>query len=179
MLSGSYTVSGADPPLVGLVTTVVGKHGWGISFLGASSAESAARLAKEVEGMRRSLTLKRPKRSRPAPSAKGGSPWTEHISGRKLSYLFTRSGYTEEDYLWLCPDGRFLKSAQGGGFGGGASGAFASSNAGRWSVAGALQSGTLVLTFNDSSVARHTLTHEGTKLFLDGKRYYRETADCR
>ncbi|NNE07506.1 MAG: hypothetical protein HKN20_02980, partial [Gemmatimonadetes bacterium] len=105
--------------------------------------------------------------------------WAAELTGRKLTYFFTRTGYTEEDYIWLCADGRFYHSMQGGGFGGGASGAFASSNGGRWSASGGAGAGALTLQYNDGQSATYALSLEGTKLFLDGKRYFREATDCR
>ena len=65
----------------------------------------------------------------------------------------------EQDYFWLCPGGRFFRSFNSGGFGGGASGAFESGNGGVWRVSGSLDGGELLLTFNDSSTARYRLTH--------------------
>jgi hypothetical protein len=177
-LSAEYSVSGTEDSLVGQVTTIVGKYGWGVSFISASSSQDFAKLLKVVEKMSWSLSLVQPKGSAISSPEKSSSPWNEHLSGRKLSHFFTSSGYTEEDYIWLCASGRFFKSAQSGGFGGGASGAFQSGNAGFWSTSGGIDAGTLVLTYNDGSIARYTLTFEGTKLYLDGKRYFREGANC-
>ncbi len=177
-LSAEYSVSGTKDSLVGQVTTIVGKYGWGISFISASSRQDFEKLLKAVEKMNLSLSLVQPKTSSLSSPEKSSSPWNEHLSGRKLSHFVTRSGYTEEDYIWLCASSRFFKSAQSGGFGGGASGAFQSDNAGFWSVSGGIDAGTLVLTYNDGSTARYTLSFEGTKLYLDGKRYFREAANC-
>ena len=45
-------------------------------------------------------------------------------------------------------------------------------------VSGSLDAGALLLAYNDANTTQYSLTHEGTKLFLDGKRYFRETIDC-
>jgi hypothetical protein len=177
-LSAEYSVSGPQDSLVGYVTTIVGKYGLGISFISVSSPENTAKLLKAVEKIKRSLSLFKPKETSPSSPEKSSGSWNEQLSGRKLSHFVTRSGYTEEDYIWLCLSGRFFKSRQSGGFGGGASGAFQSENAGVWSVSGGVNAGTLVLTYNDGSTARYTLTLEGTKLYLDGKRYFREDTNC-
>ena len=188
ILTASYSVTGAQVELAGRIRTVVGEHGWGVAFIGASAPDQVEDLTGVMAAMGASLELGPPPSGGAAgasssSSAASGSdsPWFEELNGRKLSHFFTRSGYTEEDYIWLCPEGRFYKSFNSGGFGGGtpgASGAFQSSNGGRWSVSGPLEGGTLTLTFNDGSVSQYTLTHEGTKLFLDGKRYFRETGQC-
>ena len=178
MLSGEYSVSGSQKSLAGQITTIIGKHLWGISFISASALQNTKKIRMDVAKMTDSLSLVQPKATTITPQGKNSSPWNEHLSGRKLSHFFTRSGYTEEDYIWLCANGRFFKSAQSGGFGGGTSGAFQSRNAGIWSTTGDLNGGTLLLTYNNDATARYALTHEGTKLYLDGKRYFREAANC-
>ncbi len=179
VLTADYDVAGARQPLAGHVRTTVGEHGLGLSLIAAAEPEHASRLRDAVRTIGESLTLARPApEPAAAPPPRGGGAWADALRGRKLSYFFTRTGYTEEDYLWLCPDGRFFHSAQSGGFGGGASGAFQSSNAGRWSASGPPGEGTLVLSYNDGRTARYALTLDGTKLFLDGKRYFRESSGC-
>lgn len=178
VLNAEYTIDGSSIPLVGRVRAVVGDHGWGAYFIAASGPPDAARLDVVIEGLSRSLTLRAPRVASPPSPAASRGPWLAELDGRKLSHFFTRSGYTEEDYFWLCPGGRFFRSFNSGGFGGGASGAFKSGNGGVWQVSGSLDGGELLLTYNDGSTARYRLTHEGTKLFLDGKRYFREAASC-
>ncbi len=178
ILEAEYKVNGSQNPLVGNIKTVVGKYGCGIFFIAASQAKDVAKFKNSLNKISSSLSLSKPKGSRPAPKSKGSSPWFEQLNGRKLSHFFTRSGYTEEDYIWLCQNGYFYKSFNSGGFGGGASGAFQSKNAGTWSVSGNLDNGLLLLSYNDGSTLRYTLTHDGTKLFLDGKRYFRESNNC-
>ena len=178
VLTADYSVSGSRSPLVGQVTAVVGKSGRGVSFMAASGPQDAPKLRAALGRISGSLSLLRPKSESIDSQAKGASPWAEHLSGHKLSRFFTRSGYTEEEYIWLCPEERFFRSSKSGGFGGGASGAFQAENAGEWTVSGSLDAGTLLLTYNDGSTTQYHLTHEGTKLFPDGKRYFRETIDC-
>ncbi len=179
VLSADYSISGSSGPLVGHVTTMLGAGGWGVSFIATGPPESAGELKSVVGIVSGSVSIEPPASADVVYGTAGSGPWMEYLNGRKLSHFFTRTGYTEEDYIWLCPDGRFFKSSKSGGFGGGASGAFQSRNAGVWTVSGPLEGGTLVLTYNDGSYSRYAVTHEGTKLFLEGKRYFRETADCR
>lgn len=178
VLEAEYRISGSQSPLVGHIRTIVGKYGWGLFFMAASAARDVSKMESALSKISGSVTLSEPKNPTLPPPSAGSSPWVEHLTGRKLSHFFTRSGYTEEVYIWLCPSGHFYRSFNSGGFGGGASGAFQSKNAGGWSVSGDLDAGMLLLAYNDGSKARYTLTHEGTKIFLNGKRFFRETADC-
>ena len=178
ILTADYSVSGSRTPLLGQVTTVVGESGRGVSFMAGSGPQDAERLRTALSKISASLSLVQPKPKSSDSQAKETGSWMEQLSGRKLSRFFTRSGYTEEEYIWLCPEGLFFRSSQSGGFGGGASGAFQVENAGTWTVSGSLDASALLLTYNDGSTTQYSLTHEGTKLFLDGKRYFRETIDC-
>jgi len=178
-LVAEYNVSGSKHPLSGTIKTIVGDYGQGISFIAASPVKDQDKIQADLNKITTHLKLSDPKKSKAPSTIKGNSPWFEHLNGRKLSHFYTATGYTEEDYIWLCNSGYFYKSSNSGGFGGGASGAFQSGNGGRWSVSGTLQKGTLLLTYNDGSTASYTLTHEGTKIFLDGKRYFRERISCK
>jgi hypothetical protein len=177
-LTADYSITGAQAPLAGQVTAIVGDHGYGIYFIAASEPGTMDQVRAVVGAIRGSLVLTEPGPPVAAAPAPGGA-WAEQLRGRKLSHFFTRTGYTEEDYIWLCPDGRFFRSVNLGGFGGGASGAFASRNAGRWEASGSGGGGTLVLVYNDGRTARIALTLEGEKLLPDGGRYFREATDCR
>ncbi len=174
-LQGTYHVRGSENPLVGRITTIVGDHGLGVSFMAAAQPQDAAKLESAVNEMVASLKLTKPKK----PSAGTSSgPLVSQLSGRKLSYFYTKTGYTEEHYIWLCPDNRFFTSRSAGGFGGGASGAFLSENGGTWSVNGNLDQGQLVLSFNGGRTSTYNVTLQGSKLKLDGSRYFREATNC-
>lgn len=175
LLVADYSVSGTPEPLEARVTTIIGDHGYGVFFIAAAVPGDIGAVNDAVEQMSNSVSLVAPVAA-PAPEA--GS-WQEQLAGRKLSYFYTTTGYTEEDYMWLCADGSYFRSANSGGFGGGASGAFQSQYGGRWQASGDAQSGTLSIQYNDGSTASYTLTIEDEKLYLDGSRWFREQTDCR
>jgi len=174
-LRADYSVSGTPQPLEGQVVTIIGDHGYSAYFVVAAAPDDFEAVKAAVVNMSESVRLTAPVAA-PAPAA--GS-WQEQLAGKKLSWFYTTSGYTEEDYMWLCPDGRFFRSADSGGFGGGASGAFSGRYAGRWEASGNAQVGTLTLQYNDGDVGSYELTIEDEKLYLDGKRWFREYTDCR
>ncbi len=178
VLTGDYSVSGARNPLVGHVMTIVDDNGQAGIFIAGTVPDNLERLKSVVAEISASISVSEPRATSAGSSSGRSGPWAEELIDRKLSYFYTRTGYTEERYIWLCSSGRFYYSSQSGGFGGGASGAFASENAGSWGVSGAFNSGALALNYNDGSTATYELTHEGTNLFLDGKRYFRETTNC-
>ena len=55
----------------------------------------------------------------PVPQTAAGSAdseWDRTVRGRKLHYLYSSDGYTNEEQIDLCSDGSFAKSGGGGGF---------------------------------------------------------------
>lgn len=180
MLAADYSVTGAANPLVGRVVTIIGDHGFGIYFVAAAEPDNRERLGEAVKKISASVRLTDPvPAATAAPEAGAGGAWEQQLRGKKLSHFYTDSGYSEEDYIWLCADGRFYRSSNSGGFGGGASGAFSSQYGGSWQASGDPAEGTLLLAYNDGSTASYALSIEDDKLYLDGSRYFREVTDCR
>ncbi|WP_440903891.1 hypothetical protein ACMZOO_13730 [Catenovulum sp. SX2] len=172
-IKASYSVAQSDDKFA-LVISVVGEAGWAISAVGIATNQDKSALEQTTRQIASSIVFES---VQAAPLQHNA--WYPHLSNRKLTYFYTSSGYTEEQYIWLCGNNTFYKSFNSGGFGGGASGALASKDGGQWRTSGNLNSGTLELYFNDGRISQYTLTHEGdTKLFLDGKRWFREAINC-
>jgi hypothetical protein len=77
--------------------------------------------------------------------------------------------------MWLCSDGTFAYDSQGGGFGGGASGAARATGGGRWSATGAGRSGTLTLLWGNGERSTFALEYDydRDRLYVDGERMLR------
>jgi hypothetical protein len=172
LLTGTYRVSGTPRTAKGVVYTRIGSTGLGVAFFaidmgGDDGARDAAReLASRVQ-------FAPPTTVAPANSSGGTAPWQDYMRGRYIAYFFTGSGYHEKSEIWLCSDGSFQRSSDGGGFGGGASGAYAGSGQGRWSASGTQPAkGELRLQFSDG-VSSYTLALEGGDLYLDGSKWLR------
>jgi len=99
--------------------------------------------------------------------------WQSYLKGKHIVRFYTASGYTEEQHIWLCSDGRFARKFDSGGFGGGASGAFSGRYGGRWQAQGAGEHGRLYLQFNTGEVSQYQLRwdYSTSKLYVDGKRW--------
>ena len=171
VLTGRYNAVGTPNPVTGYIKTLLSK-GSAAFFIGLSAPDGMAVAEAAVEAVSNSLRVEAPAR------AASGGAWVAELDGYKLSRFFTRTGYTEEEYIWLCEGGQFYRSFNSGGFGGGASGAFQSKDGGRWAVSGSLVQGALTLTYNDGSYAEYVLTMDDGKLHLDGKRWFREANMC-
>lgn len=132
----------------------------------------------------------------PAPqtvASPGG--WDAVLRGAHLLRLYTGSGYSEEEHIYLCSDGSFHRSNNSGGFGNGASGASGAQGLGRWRSEGdPATGGTLFLVYGAGTVSsisgpgfdqRRTeaggetvtfsLHFDGKKLMVNNRRWFRDT----
>jgi hypothetical protein len=166
-LSAPYSVSGTQVELASVVDVRLTPAGLGVAFIllappGAIEAEQEA-----LRELALSLGVKEP-----AVQAGGNDEWQPYLRGKYLARFYTATGYTESTELWLCSDGSFQYDSQGGGFGGGASGAAQSTGGGRWSATGAGKTGTLVLQWGNGE--RSTLSleydYEANRLYVNGER---------
>lgn len=103
----------------------------------------------------------------------GRDLWSDYLKGKHIVRFFTASGYSEEQHIWLCSDGGYYRSFDGGGWGGGASGAFQSQYAGKWQATGAGEHGQLQLQDNSGKVSTYQLRWDfkQNRLYVDGKRW--------
>ena len=170
-LVGDYDVEGTQQPLSSTARTIVGDHGTGIYFIAvypeAQAEPFGSALSAAADSVRFFVAVEE--------ATPEGAVSADALAGRKITRFYTTSGYSETETIHLCTTGAFYRNAESGGFGGGASGAFQSQNAGQWSVQGP----NLVLAYGDGSTATYELELDGTKLMLNGRRWFREATDCR
>lgn len=177
-LSSSYSVSGAQSELVGMVDVRLTQAGLGVAFILLSPPAAAEEHLEAMREFAFSLGVV----AQTVQSAGGDDEWEPFLRGLYLARYYTATGYTESTELWLCSDGTFYYDSQGGGFGGGASGAVQSTGGGRWSAAGAGKTGTLLLQWSDGERSSMPLEYdyERDRVFVNGERMLRgQNERCR
>ncbi len=98
--------------------------------------------------------------------------WLTYLKGKHIVRFFTGSGYTEEQHLWLCSDGNYVRRFDSGGFGDGASGAFQGNFNGTWTATGEGEYGKLVLNATDGqSIYNLRWDYNNNHLYVDDKRW--------
>lgn len=175
-LSAEFDVGGAPSELDGVVDVRLTETGLGVAFILLTPPAAADDNVMAMRELALSLGVTEPATNPSAASAEGGNDeWEPYLRGRYLARFYTGSGYTEKTELWLCTDGTFYFDDQGGGFGGGASGAFQSRGDGRWTATGAGRSGTLELQWADGSRSSWALEYDARQdhLYLNGDRWLR------
>ncbi|HEX9728273.1 MAG TPA: hypothetical protein VGA37_07210 [Gemmatimonadales bacterium] len=170
-LSASYAVSGAQSEFVGTVDVRLTRAGLGVAFILLSPPPAAAGHLDAMREFAFSLGVMQ----QTAQSAGGNDEWEPFLRGLYLARYYTATGYTESTELWLCGDGRFSYNSEGGGFGGGASGAAQSTGGGRWSASGAGKTGTLLLQWANGEQSSMSLEYdyEQNRVFVNGERMLR------
>lgn len=170
-LSARYTVRGAPGEMLATADVRLTRDGLGVAFIVLSPPQSADAHREAMREFAFSLGMTEPQ----AQSAGGADEWEPYLRGRYLARYFTRTGYTESTELWLCSDHTFYYNSQGGGFGGGASGAAQATGGGRWSATGAGRTGTLQLQWGNGETSSWSLEYdyENDRVFVNGQRMLR------
>ncbi|MEX2528578.1 MAG: hypothetical protein WEA09_13180 [Gemmatimonadota bacterium] len=166
-LTAPYTVRGPPTEFLGTVDVRLTRTGLGVVFILLSPPPLAPAQQEAMREFAFSLGVEAPT----VQASGGNDAWEPFLRGMYLARYFTRTGYTESTELWLCSGGVFHYNSQGGGFGGGASGAAQSTGGGRWSATGAGATGTLVLTWGNGEQSSMGLRYdyENSRVYVDGE----------
>lgn len=180
----SYSVAG-EPGLVAEVRAESVANGTSIAFFLLTTPEQLARFRGALTAAMDSLVSAEPappdSRGQEKAASGGGESvdsWAAYLRGKHIVRFFSGSGYTEEQHLWLCSDGRFLRRFNSGGFGGGASGATQSRYNGVWRATGEGAGGQLVLETGEGTVT-YALRwdYDSSRLYLDDRRWLHDRND--
>ncbi|GAB4353422.1 MAG: hypothetical protein Kow006_18540 [Gammaproteobacteria bacterium] len=164
-----------------------------VALIALSETGDKAAMGKSLKTLRNSFKSFQVKMPEPGVPAPAGS-WQAYMQGRHVVRMFTRTGYTEEEHIWLCSDGRFYRTTNSGGFGGGASGAMSGRGNGRWHAVGNTNGeGQLILQYGAGYESRtstpgndyhetgpggdrlvYALSLQNNKLYLDGRQWLRD-----
>lgn len=184
--SGSYEVA-FNAALAAEVRAKSADNGTSIAFFLVSEAAQMQRMRQQLEGVFGSL--KTHEVASAAEASKSGNnttaetdkTWLSYLKGKHIVRFFTTSGYTEEQHIWLCSDGNYIRRFDSGGFGGGASGAVQANYDGTWTATGEGERGRLMLNSANGQVALNLRwDYEASRLYVDGKRWlHDENNACR
>ncbi len=100
--------------------------------------------------------------------------WYQEVVGRQLVYIYVGMGYREKYQIWLCSDGSFQSSGQGGSVSSLGSAAFDDGgSSGNWAV----QGNVLTLAYRNGTTSNFTLSFYDGFLYLNETKYYRTEND--
>lgn len=172
--SNDYAVRGTRIPGRAIVMVRRYPGGRAMALVGISPSATVESMRAVQARMMQTASVKTP----PAPT---GGALTAYLKGRYLVRFYSGSGYHEKQEIWLCSDGSYAMSADGGGATAGvASGAFRGGHNGRWTASGAPSGGRLTLSAQDGRQLTFTVADGSDGLYLDGKRWLRgDNKRCR
>lgn len=181
---GDYSVSNS-PELAAHIAATNGSNKTTVAFIGISPVQSKQTLTETLQHLSKQLTFNPISNSGQKQFTQQNNPqnkgqkWNDYLKGRYLIRLYTGSGYSEKEELWLCSNGVFHRSSNSGGYTAGvASGSFGSQNSGRWQAQGVTnQTGQLILRYGDGSTGSYQLSFDGDKLYLNSSRWFRDRND--
>ncbi len=177
MLTGTYFVGGGGPGMQAIVMTRVDPGGTSLSLIAFGMPEllpSVKSSLSQAVNAARFVAVTQPAAVAVAAVASTGSGWANYLRGNYLVRLYTGSGYSEKEELWLCSDGSYRYASDMGGYGGGFSAAGASSRSGVWSARNEMsQAGALVLQRADGVVSELRVTGGEDGLYLNGTQWFR------
>ena len=177
-LTARYKVQ-FNPQLAAEVRAKAADNGTSIAFFLISSPAQLASHRPTLDHLFASLSVQA-RADQPSETAQAAAndnsadqeTWLDYLKGKHLVRFFTASGYTEEQRIWLCSNGNYLRRFDSGGFGGGASGAFQGNYDGTWTATGAGEFGQLVLqTADGPSTYELRWDYGNNRLYVDGKRW--------
>lgn len=174
----SYRVP-QQPGMAGRGLAVVGEHGAGVALLAAGPEAQGDAYVALLDGVAGTLKFGPP--SAPAPAAApapatSSGPWATSLRGRRLHYLYTNNGFSDEWKLDLCADGtfRYRTSSSSSSFQTGSL-SMSGRDGGVWTVAG----DRIHLVYADGSTEDATLSGGGRAVYWSGtKTWVEDAVDC-
>lgn len=173
-ITGKYSVTGVQMSAV--ATAVVGKHGvsvFVVSIAQAARLPAAIAIGKEVLS---SVQLAKRAEPKPEAPAKGGSAFDSMLRGQHLVRMVSMSGYSEKITMELCADGRFFRNFNASSVSQLGTGGRQQGGSGRWSLSGNVLGYTLDGDSYQLTISTGAYADGSSKLFLDGKQWFRDGA---
>ena len=186
IFSAIYEVA-FNPALAAEVRAKSADNGTSIAFFLVSEKAQMQRMRQQLDGVFGSLKTHEvqsiAETSEPENNTAAGTDnkWLTYLKGKHIVRFFTTSGYTEEQHIWLCSNGNYIRRFDSGGFGGGASGAVQANYDGTWTATGEGERGRLILNSADGQVSFNLRwDYDTSRLYVDGKRWLHDKNDaCR
>lgn len=170
------TVSNGATQLEGRVHVRVGGHGVGLAMVTVAPSHALGPVAQAADAIEQSVKFTQPV----VPQLSLTGEWGRQLAGAKIIRFYTGSGYQEKEYYNFCPDGSFYRVFEAGGATPNiASGAFLDENGGNWRASGPLEAGQVRLQYRNGNTTVLQIAMQNNKLIVNGRRWLRDTANCR
>ncbi len=175
-MTADFTVSGAREPAVGYAHAIEGGHGWTIVMILLSPVSKNTEFKSNFDELVNSSSVEAPSIT----TVHGDWNWAEYMKSKYLMSYMSESGYTEQNEIWLCPDGTFRSKIMSKGALKLESSDYRGRKNGTWTADGIGEKGSLSLTFEKKPPVTIELEIKDDKIFLNGGRFFAlENRDCK
>lgn len=174
----SMTGTSEGQPVTIALIALLSPNGGGVSIAGAgAAADFTADHTTTLKSIANSVQFSKPQVSAEA------LQWKQQLTGKRLTYLYTGSGYSEKKVIQLCSSGRYERSGDDSYLSNDAFSTFSAAgqngNAGVWKVQSRGSQSFLTLVSDNGSTFEYSLAPKTSgQLLLNNKRYFIESVDC-
>lgn len=174
----SMTGTSQGQPVTIALIALLSPNGGGVSIAGAgASADFTAEHTITLKSIANSVQFIKPQVSAEA------QQWKQQLTGKRLTYLYTGSGYSEKKVIQLCSSGRYERYGDDSYLSNDAFSSFSAAgqngNSGVWKVQSRGSQSFLTLVSDNGSTFEYSLAPKTSgQLLLNNKRYFIETVDC-
>jgi hypothetical protein len=174
----SMTGSSQGQPVTIALIALLSPNGGGVSIAGAgATSDFTTDHTATLKSIANSVQFSKPQVSAEA------LQWKQQLTGKRLTYLYTGSGYSEKKVIQLCSSGRYERYGDDSYLSNDAFSTFSAAgqngNAGVWKVQSRGSQSFLTLVSDNGSTFEYSLASKTSgQLLLNNKRYFIESVDC-
>ncbi|MDZ7608940.1 MAG: hypothetical protein U5K79_25960 [Cyclobacteriaceae bacterium] len=175
-MSADFTVSGAREPATGYAHAIDGGNGWTIVMILLTPVTKDAEFRQNFNELILSSVVEPPSIA----TLHGDFNWAERLKSKYLMSYISQTNYTEQNEIWLCPDGTFRSKIMSKGMLKLESSDYRGSKNGTWTAEGIGEKGSVTFTFTKKPPVTAELEIKDDKYFFNGVRIFvLENKNCK
>lgn len=176
ILTTVLNVSGAPEPFEGKAVAIEGGHGWTIGIILLSPTYKYEDHEKNFHQLLASSIVEAPSLE----TIYGNFKWSEFLKNKYLVSYLSSTQYTEQDEIWLCPDGTFRTKIKSKGKLVTEKSPYKGNTKGTWQADGVGEKSKLVLTTSKGAIETLDMEIKEDKIFINGTRFFAlDYQDCK
>ena len=175
-MSAEFNVSGAQEPAFGYAHAVAGSHGWTVVMILLAPVSKKDQFRQNFDELISSSVIEAPSIT----TVHGDFNWAERLKSKYLMSYISQTKYTEQNEIWLCPDGTFRSKIMSKGLLKVEKSDYRGSKSGTWTADGIGEKGTATFNFTKKPPVTVELEIKDDKYYLNGVRIFvLENKNCK
>jgi hypothetical protein len=167
-LTSELTVSGSPEPFEGKAVAIEGGYGWTIGMILLSPVKKYEEYEKNFNQLLASSVVEAPSLE----TIYSNFNWAEFLKSKYLMSYLSSTQYTEQDELWLCPDGTFRTKIKSKGKLVPKKSPYKGNTKGTWKAEGVGEMGSLILSTSKGQSETLNMEIREDKIFINGGRFF-------